>query len=275
MAANPLGAEMARSFGVEITFGSWVLGASVPTLAAMLFLPLLLYRLIAPEVTATPGAPAASRRALAALGPMKREEKIVSGVFGGMVLLWAFSPALGIDLTAVAFLGLGVLLATGVLTPEGIAREGDVLATFVWFAALFTLSSQLNEMGFMAFLGQRLAGAMGGLPWVVAGPLLVTVYVLLHYLFVSQTAHLLALFLVFLQVGANLGIAAAPLAYLLLFATNFFSAITPQASSANPLFIESGYLSQSELYRLGAVTTAFNLAVYLLVGAPWLMLITD
>jgi DASS family divalent anion:Na+ symporter len=116
---------------------------------------------------------------------------------------------------------------------------------------------------------------MGGLPWVVAGPLLVTVYVLLHYLFVSQTAHLLALFVVFLQVGANLGIAAAPLAYLLLFATNFFSAITPQASSANPLFIESGYLSQSELYRLGAVTTAFNLAVYLLVGTPWLMLITD
>ena len=59
---------------------------------------------------------------------------------------------------------------------------------------------------------------------------------------------------------------AAPLAFLLLFATNYFSAITPQGSSANLLFAGSGYLSQGELYRLGAITTAFNLLVLLLVG---------
>ena len=63
----------------------------------------------------------------------------------------------------------------------------------------------------------------------------------------------------FLDVGVKLGVPAAPLAFLLLFATNFFSAITPQGSSANLLFAGSGYLSQGELYRLGAITTAFNL----------------
>ena len=67
---------------------------------------------------------------------------------------------------------------------------------------------------------------------------------LLHYLFVSQTAHLLALFGVFLDVGVKLGVPAAPLAFQLLFATNYFSAITPQGSSANLLFAGSGYLSQ-------------------------------
>ena len=71
--------------------------------------------------------------------------------------------------------------------------------------------------------------------------MLVVAYVLLHYLFVSQTAHLLALFGVFLDVGVKLGVPAAPLAFLLLFATNFFSAITPQGSSANLLFAGSGY----------------------------------
>ena len=49
------------------------------------------------------------------------------------------------------------------LTLDDIAKEGDVLATFIWFAVLFTLSSQLNELGFMGFLGQRLAAALGGL----------------------------------------------------------------------------------------------------------------
>ncbi|MEW6369026.1 MAG: anion permease [Acidobacteriota bacterium] len=64
----------------------------------------------------------------------------------------------------------------------------------------------------------------------------------------------------------------APLTYALLFASNHFSTITPQGSSANVIFAGSGYLTQSELYKMGAVTTAFNLAVYLLVGTPWLLL---
>src|SRR5438445_382727 len=82
---------------------------------------------------------------------------------------------------AVAFLGLGGLLASGVLTLEDIRHEGDVMATFIWFAVLFTLSGQLNELGFMGFLGQRLANAMGGFSPVAAGLTLVCAYVLLHY----------------------------------------------------------------------------------------------
>jgi len=91
--------------------------------------------------------------------------------------------------------------------------------------------------------------------------------------FVSQTAHLLALFGVFLDVGVKLGVPAAPLAFQLLFATNYFSAITPQGSSANLLFAGSGFLSQRDLYRLGALTTAFTMLVYLAIGTPWLLLV--
>ena len=270
MAANPLGTEIARTYGLEIGFGSWLVASSVPTLAAMAALPPFLYWLIAPEVTATPEAPAAARKELAALGPLRRDEKVVAATFAGMVALWASAGSLGLDSTAVAFLGFGVFLATGVLTTADIAKEGDVLATYLWFAALFTLSGQLNAFGFMGYVGERLAAAMTGLPWLWAGLLLVVAYVLLHYLFVSQTAHLLALFGVFLDAGGKLGVPLAPLAFLLLFATNFFSAIAPQGSSANLLFAGSGYLSDGQMYRLGALTTLFNLAVYLVVGTPWL-----
>ena len=256
MAANPLGTEIARGVGVEIGFGTWLLAASVPTICAMVVLPQVLYRLIRPEVQATPEAPAEARRALAALGPLTRQEWIVLVVFVGMVALWASAATLGFDSTAVAFLGLGALLATGVITLADITKQGDVLATFIWFAILFTISSQLNELGFMAFVGTRLASALGDLAAPTAGLILVVAYVLLHYLFVSQTAHLLALFGVFLDVGVKLGVNPAVLAFQLLFATNYFSAITPQGSSANLLFAGSGYLSQGELYRFGAVTTA-------------------
>jgi DASS family divalent anion:Na+ symporter len=271
MAANPLGTAIARGSGVEIGFGRWMLAASVPTISAMVLMPLILYRLIAPEVRATPEAPAAARQALAALGPLRRDEWIVLVVFVIMVALWAAAATLGIDSTAIAFLGLGALLATGVITLQDISKQGDVLATFIWFAVLFTISSQLNELGFMGFIGQRLAAALSGLAAPTAGLILVAGYILLHYLFVSQTAHLLALFGVFLDVGVKLGVNPVILAFQLLFATNYFSMITPQGSSANLLFAGSGYLSQGELYRLGAITTAISFVVYATVGTAWLM----
>ncbi len=169
-----------------------------------------------------------------------------------MVAAWALAGTLHLDSTAIALLGLGVLLATGTLKGSDIAKEGDVLATFIWFAVLYTMSGQLNELGFMGYLGLRFSGALGGLPWPAVYLALAVAYVLLHYLFVSQTAHVLALFGVFLGVGVKLGVPAAPLAFMLLFASNFFSVITPQGSSANLLFTDSGYLSQKDAYRLGA-----------------------
>ena len=273
MAANPLGSAMAKPHGVEIGFGSWLIAASVPTLLGMALLPLLLYKIIRPEITATPEAPAAAKRALRALGPLTRDERIVAATCCIMVVLWAIAATFEIDSTAVAFLGLGVLLMTGALTLDDIAREGEVLGIFIWFAVLFSLSSQLNELGFMEFLGRRLADRLDGLPAFAAGVALVLAYVALHYLFVSQTAHLLALFAVFLDVGVRLGVPAAPLAFQLLFATNYFSTLAPQASSANLLFAGSGHVSQGELYKLGLLTTVFCLVLYLLIGTAWLMLV--
>ena len=273
MAGNPLGAEIAGKYGVTISFGSWLVASCVPTILAMLVVPWLLYKIIKPEVTAMPNAPAEAKKSLSALGPLTRDQKVVGLTFMGMVVLWGLAGTLGIDPTAVAFLGLGVMLATGVLTLGDIAKEGDVLATFIWFASLFTMSDQLNKLGFMEFLGERLVMRLGGLPVAVAAVVLVVAYVLLHYLFVSQTAHLLALFGVFLGVGVKLGVSPALLAYQLLFATNYFAAIAPQASSANLLFVGSGYLSQNDLYRLGAIHTGFCIVLYLVVGTPWLMLV--
>jgi DASS family divalent anion:Na+ symporter len=274
MAANPLGAEMSRVHGLEIGFGSWLVAASVPTLLCLAGLPLLLYKVFPPDVRSTPEAPAKAREALRKLGSLASAEKVVAATFVAMVVAWGLAGSLKLDSTAIAFAGLGVLLAAGALTLKDISQEGDVLATFIWFAVLYGMSAQLNELGFMGFLGQKLAGALGGLPWLGAYLVLLVAYVLLHYLFVSQTAHLLALFGVFLDVGVKLGVPAAPLAFALLFATNYFSVLTPQGSSANLLFAGSGYLTQGELYRLGAITTVFSFLVYAVAGTPWVLFVT-
>jgi DASS family divalent anion:Na+ symporter len=273
MAGNPVGAEIARTRGVDIGFTEWLVAASVPTLVAIAVQPLVLYWLIKPEVRATPEAPAAARRQLQEMGSLSTQERIVVAVFGVMVALWASAASLGLDSTAIAFLGLGVLLVTGTLTLGDIAKQGDVLATFIWFAVLFTLSGQLDRLGFMGFVGKRLAIRLGDLAPFAAGVTLVIAYAALHYLFVSQNAHLLALFAVFLDVGIKLGVNPAILALELLFATNYVSVLTPQAASANLLFVGSGYVAAGDAYRLGAITVAISLLIFLAVGIPWLALV--
>ena len=127
-----------------------------------------------------------------------------------------------------AFAGLGVLLATNVLTLEDINLQGSTLVTFLWLAVLFALSGQLNELGFMGYVGGRLTALLGGIAWPVAYVVLLVLYVLMHYMFVSQSAQVLALFGVFLDVGVRTGVPASLMAFALLFASSYFSTITPQ-----------------------------------------------
>jgi divalent anion:Na+ symporter, DASS family len=272
--ANPVGIQVAQQFGVEIGFGKWLMTASAPALIAILLLPRVVARIFPPGVGATPDAPVAARQQLGALGRLTREEWITSCVFTFMVLGWVFADTLQLNVTSVAFFGFGLLLMTNVLTLSDISSEGDTLATFLWLAVLFALSGQLNEMGFMGYAGQRLASYMGGLSWPATYVVLVVLYVAIHYLFVSQTSQVLALLGVFLEVGIRGGVPAPLMAFALLFASSYFSVITPQGGSQNVIFVGSNYLTQPELYRLGFFVTLFFLAVFLVIGTGWILLIT-
>jgi len=271
--ANPIALQVAHEYGVNLGFGKWLIAASVPALTAILLLPWLLARLFPPGVGATPEAPAAARRALAELGPLSRDERITAIAFVLMVTGWIFADKLQLNVTSIAFAGLGLLLMTGVLTASDIATQGDTLATFLWLAVLFALSGQLNELGFMGYVGQRLASYLGGLSWPVTYVTLILIYVAIHYMFVSQSSQVLALLGVFLDVGQRGGVPLQLMAFSLFFASSYFSVITPQGGSQNVIFVGSGYLSQRELYRLGLLTTLFFLAVFLTIGTGWLMLV--
>lgn len=272
--ANPIGLQIVREFGLEIGFGSWLVAACVPALTAIVALPWVVARLYPPRVGETPAAPRAAREALAGLGPLSRDERITAVAFVLMVAGWIFADALKINVTSIAFGGLGVLLATRVLTLDDIATQGDTLATFLWLAVLFALSGQLNELGFMSYAGQRMAAHFEGLAWPATYVLLIALYVAIHYMFVSQSSQVLALLGVFLDVGLRGGVPAPLMAYGLLFASSYFSAITPQGGSQNVIFVGAAYLTQGELYRLGLLITLFFMAVFLVVGSPWLLLVT-
>ena len=242
----------------------------------MVLMPLLLYKIIKPEVTEMPEAPAEARKSLAGARPADpRPEDRRRSRSSAWWRCGARRRRSNIDPTAIAFLGFGVLLATGVLTLGDIAKEGDVLATFIWFAALFTMSAQLNELGFMEFLGGRLVMRLEGLTPVVAGrdpgrgvrgaplplrqPDRPAARALRRLPGRRRQAR---------RVGAACSRSSSSSR------RNYFAAMAPQASSANLLFVGSGYLTQGELYKLGAMHTLFCVVIYLVIGTPWLLLVT-
>ena len=271
MAANPVGAGIAAQFGVNMNFGNWVFVASVPCIIALIAIPLVLYKLYPPEIKHTPEAPEMAKNALHEMGPMSKQEWIMGITFFGMILLWALSPVLNINLAIVAFLGLSILILANVYTLEDIRQgAGDALETYVWFAILYMMSTTLNDMGFMKTLGAQIATHISGFNWVSVYILLTLLYVVIHYLFVSQTAQLLALYAVFLQVAVNAQVPAALMAFMLSFTTNYFAAMTPQASSSNVLFAGSGYLPSEEIYKQGAIITVLNTIIFLL-ATPWII----
>ncbi|MBD3824561.1 MAG: DASS family sodium-coupled anion symporter [Epsilonproteobacteria bacterium] len=271
MAANPVGVAIAKEFGVVISYGSWFLGAIMPISILFILIPLLLYKIYPPQIKATPDAPAIAREALNKMGRVGKNEWIMGFIFLSMVSLWALSGALGINKTAVAALGLALLMAADIFTIEDMKHEGLALETFVWFAILYSMSIQLGELGFMSYLGGAISHAIGGLSWQSTYLLLVLLYVLIHYFFVSQSAHMLALFGLFLEVGIHAGVPGELLALMLLFATNFNAIITPQGSSANVIYIGSGYITPLEVYRIGGAVTLLNTFVFLSIGTFWVL----
>lgn len=269
--ANPIGVSLAVEQGLTIGFGKWLLVASVPALVTIGILPLMLFRAFPPGVTDTPHAPQIARDTLREMGSMSRDERITAVVFVLMIVAWIFAGPFNLNLAAVAIAGLGTLLATGVLQLDDIYLQGGTLATFLWLALLFALSGQLNEMGFMGYVGEELASMLSEASWPVAYVILLLLYVVMHYMFVSQSAQVLALLGVFLDVGVKAGVPLHLMGFALLFASSYFSTLTPQGGSQNVIFVASDYLTQGELYRLGLLTTIFCLLVFLLIGTPWIL----
>lgn len=271
MAANPVGVGIAAQFGVNMNFGNWFFVASLPCFIALAAIPYVLYKMFPPENKYTPEAPEIAKKGLQEMGPMSTKEWVMGITFFGMILLWALSPVLNINLAIVAFLGLSILILADVYTLKDIRQGGgDALETYIWFAILYMMSTALNDMGFMKTLGVQLADYISNYNWITVYILLTVLYIIIHYLFVSQTAHLLALYAVFLQVAVSSGVPPALMAFMLSFATNLFAAISPQASSSNILFVGSGFLPSKEIYVQGAVITALNTAIFLL-ATPWIM----
>lgn len=171
----------------ELSWSMWAIAALVPGLCSLLVMPLVIYLLYPPEVKSTPDAPRFAREKLQTLGPVTLPEKITLGVFALLLVLWAgipamiFGPALAVNPTTAALIGLAVLLATGVLSWEDVLKHKGAWDTVVWFSALVMMASFLGKLGLIGWLSQTVGNGIDrmGMSWV-GGTILLTSSICIH-----------------------------------------------------------------------------------------------
>jgi DASS family divalent anion:Na+ symporter len=269
MAGNPLAAEFAGQQGISITWGLWLRASFVPGLINLIAVPLVVYALHRPDIRHTPEARTMARKELAALGPMGRNEWILSVVFMLLIVTWAFAGTLGIETAAAALGAIAVLLLTGVLVWEHVAREHEAWTTFVWFAALLMMATELGRLGVPRWFGGVVRGGIGDVNWVVGFTLLVLAYFYSHYFFASNTAHISAMYAAFLAIALVIGAPPVFAALTLAFSSNLFAGLTHYGATAAPVFFSAGYVSIGTWWKVGFLLSLVNISIWLVIGGAW------
>ncbi len=281
-APNPLVVDyVAKATGQQfhLTWTTWALCMLVPGLVCLLLMPLVIYLLSPPQLKATPNAVDYARAELARMGPLAPKEKVMMGTFGLLLVLWAnvpamlFGPAWTLDPTVVAFLGLFVLIITGTIDWDDVLSEKSAWDTLVWFGALVMMAEQLNKLGVIGWFSEGMKGAIvaSGMGWEAIAAVLVLAFVFSHYLFASTTAHISAMLLAFLGVGALLIPADYVVPFMLMMTAGsaIMMTLTHYATGTSPIIFGSGYVSLGTWWRVGFVMCVFELGVFAVVGGAW------
>ncbi len=269
-APNPLVAELTRqASGTELSWTMWAVAAAVPGIVALVVVPLVVYRLCPPALHDTRPAQSMAADRLRAMGPLGRNERVMLAVFTTVLVLWLSAEWHGASPTAIAYLGLALLLVTRVLDWQDVLAEKGAWDALIWFGGLVMLAGQLDKAGLPTAFAGTVAGLAGAWPWWWALAALLVVYLYSHYAFASLVAHVTAMFPAFFAAAVGLG--APPLLTALSF--GFFSslnaAITHYGTGPAPIVFGAGYLTQGEWWRIGFLISLVHLAIWLPIGFLW------
>jgi len=277
-APNPLIVSLIfEACGFRFTWGMWAIAALLPGLISIIVIPLVIYLMYPPQIKKTANAPQFAKNKLKELGPISIPEIITMGVFTILLLLWAGVPVMlfgndfAVPPTTAAFLGLGILLLTGVLSWDDILGNKGAWDTITWFAALVMMASFLGKLGLVSWLAQTVGSGIDdlGLGWISSVLILLLVYVYSHYFFASTTAHITAMFSAFFVAG--MALQAPPILWglILAFSSSIMMSITHYGTGTAPIIFGSGYATLGEWWKTGFVTSIVNLVIWIFIGGLW------
>lgn len=273
MAANPLVQTLAKSSGVNISWGGWFLAALVPGILSLIVVPWLIYKMYPPEIKETPNAKQWAEKELDQMGKMTLPEKLMAVIFIIALVLWMTGSLTKIDASLAAFLTLGLLLVVGVLSWTDVLHETGAWNTLTWFSVLVMMAGSLTTLGFIPWLSSSIGSMLHGMSWFLVLAILIVFFFYSHYLFASSTAHVTAMYSALLAVAISAHVPPMLAALLLGFFGNLNASTTHYASGPAPVLFGSGYVPQNKWWSLNLVLGVFYLVVWIGIGSLWMKVI--
>jgi anion transporter len=273
-----------KTVGVDITWSQWFLGFAPLGILLMLLVPLVSYLICRPQIKDSPETVTWAANELKTMGPLSRNEWIMSALVLLAMFLWITGsnpniklPGLGanyINATTVVFVIISLLLVTGVIDFNDIVSEKSAWEVFFYFTSLLTLASGLNDIGFVKWVAEGFAKPLTSMSSTVAVVLLVALFFWIHYFFSSITSHAAAVLPVVLAVGTGIpGLPVPTLTLLCLYSLGLMGVISPYATGPAPMYYGSGFIGKGEFWKFGLIFGLFYFAGLLLIVMPWLDMI--
>ena len=275
-APNMVASQMAIQKGYQMSWISWFTAAIVPAIIATIVIPLIIYKIFPPEIKETPNAKKWADDRLADMGPVTKPEKIMSAVFLLAIVLWVLSGIYKIpqlDSTFVAFLAVGLLLLTGVLTMQDALKQTGAWNILIWLSILVFMASKLISFGFIDWFSKTIQSGLHGISWEIVLAVLVILMFYTHYFFASGTAHMTALYLPFLSVAVATGAPLALSAMLLVFTGAINASTTHYANGPASILATTGYIKQSEWWKMNFILGIVYLLIFGVIGTFWMKII--
>lgn len=273
MAGNPLVADMASKVGVNLTWGSWALAASVPGALSLILIPLVIYKFYPPELKKTPDAKEFSKNMLRSLGKMKSQEYIMLTVFILLIILWVFGSSFSMNATTAALIGLTFLMIFQVLSWDEIIKEKGAWNTLIWFSVLIMMATYLSKLGLTQWFSEWVVSHIRGFDWKAGFLILSLVYFFSHYFFASNVAHIGSMFAPFLILSVAIGTPAGLAALLLAFYSSLFGGLTHYGCGPAPILFGAGYVKTGAWWKFGFIIGVLNIIIWMFVGGFWWKLI--
>ncbi len=273
-----------RNYGFSVSFLSWS-AVGFPVAVIMLFTAwvYLVYVAVRGEVSELPGGKRLIEEELRALGPMSRQEKLVSAVFAAVAAGWiarGLTPAdwfpMVQDSTVAVIGGIALFLIPSEFRRREFLLDWATAVKLPWdvillFGGGFALANGFADSGLTSWFAGRLSGLQGTPMWLLVALVVVTVLLLTEVTSNTATAALTLPVVAALAEGSGVHpfsmMAAVAVSASLAF-------MLPVSTPPNAIVFGTRYVTIPQMARIGlgldlVAAVWVLLAVLFLLPAVW------
>ena len=203
------------------------------------------------------------------MGAISSAEVKMLTIFILLLVLWSCGSFFKISATLAALIGFSLLILLDVLNWKDLLAVKGAFDTFIWFGALLSIASSLNNFGVSAWVGSNVASLFSGFDWRISLISLVLIYFYCHYFFASMAAHISALYTPFVLAAITLGAPKLITALIFCYTSNLIGGLTHYSSGPAPILYGAGYMSLGKWWQIGGLCSVLNLSIWLVVGSCW------